>query len=174
MSLEKNGYPDIDEIKNSPGYPGDSRLARGNCIVIECIQEIPCNPCEVACKFGAIKVGQPITNLPVFDGELCTGCGNCIADCPGQAIFLVNKAYAPGKALVAFPYEFYPLPEKDEIVIAANRSGKDIGKGKVIKVINPKKNDRTPVIYMEVPLELVDEVRSIKHLIKKEDKQERE
>jgi len=25
MSLEKNGYPDIDEIKNSPGYPGDDK-----------------------------------------------------------------------------------------------------------------------------------------------------
>jgi len=169
MSLEKNGYPDIDEIKNSPGYPGDSRLARGNCIVIECIQEIPCNPCEVACKFGAIKVGQPITNLPVLDGKLCIGCGNCIANCPGQAIFLVNKAYAPGKALVAFPYEFNPLPEKDGIVIVTNRSGKDIGKGKVIKVINPKKNDRTPVIYLEVALELADEVRSMKYLNEQED-----
>jgi len=174
MSLEKNGYPDIDEIKNSLGYPGDNRLAKGNCIIIECIQEIPCNPCEVACKFGAIKIGQPITNLPVLDGELCTGCGNCIADCPGQAIFLINKIYAPGKALIAFPYEFYPLPKKNDTVMAVNRSGKEIGKGKVIKVINPKKNDRTPVIYLEVPLELADETRSMKHLYEKEDKEEGE
>ena len=81
MSLEKDGYPDLEEMKKSPGYPSDQRLAEGSCIVIECIQEIPCNPCETACKFGAIKVGQPITNLPVLDEKLCTGCGNCIADC---------------------------------------------------------------------------------------------
>ena len=163
MSLEKYGYPDLEEIKKSPGYPSDQRLAEGSCIVIECIQEIPCNPCETACKFGAIKVGQPITNLPVFDGKLCTGCGNCIADCPGLAIFLVNKTYASGKALLAFPYEYYPLPEKGEVVQAVNRAGKIVGKGKVIKIFNPQKNDRTPVVYLEIPLELADEVRSIKY-----------
>jgi len=164
MSLEKNGYPDLDELKKCPGYPDDGRLAKGNCIVIECIQEIPCNPCETACKFGAIKIGQPITNLPVLNGKLCTGCGNCIADCPGLAIFLLNKAYAPGKSLIAFPYEFYPLPNKGEIVMAVDRSGKVIGEGKVIKILNPKKNDRTNVVYLEIPLELADEVRSMRYM----------
>jgi Fe-S-cluster-containing hydrogenase component 2 len=167
MSLEKNGYPSLDEIKKCSGYPDDDRLAKGNCIVIECIQEIPCDPCETACKFGAIKIGQPITNLPVLNERLCTGCGNCIADCPGLAIFLLNKAYAPGEALVAFPYEFYPLPEKGEIVMAVDRSGKVIGEGKVIKILNPKKNDRTNVVYLEIPLELADEVRSMKYQGKK-------
>jgi Fe-S-cluster-containing hydrogenase component 2 len=163
MSLEKNGYLDLEEIKKSPGYPSDKRLAEGSCIVIECNQEIPCNPCETACKFGAIKVGQPITNLPVLEEKLCNGCGNCIADCPGLAIFLVNKTYASGKALLAFPDEYYPLPQKGEIVQAVNRAGKIVGKGKVIRIINPPKNDRTPVVYLEIPLELADEVRSIKY-----------
>ena len=163
MSLEKDGYPDLEEMKKSPGYPSDQRLAEGSCIVIECNQEIPCNPCETACKFGAIKVGQPITNLPVLEEKLCNGCGNCIADCPGLAIFLVNKTYASGKALLAFPDEYYPLPQKGEIVQAVNRAGKIVGKGKVIRIINPPKNDRTPVVYLEIPLELADEVRSIKY-----------
>ena len=88
--------------------------------------------------------------------------------------FLVNKTYAPGKALVAFPYEFYPLPEKEEIVTVVNRSGRAIGRGKVVKVINPKKNDRTPVIYLEIPLELADEARSMKDLSRKKEEQERE
>ena len=39
---------------------------------------------------------------------------------------------------------------------------------------NTKKNDRTPVIYLEVPLELADEARSMKYLNEQEDEQERE
>ena len=70
--------------------------------------------------------------------------------------------------------EFFPLPEKEEIVTVVNRSGGEIGRGKVVKVINPKKNDRTPVIYLEVPLELADEARSMKSLSGKKEEQERE
>ena len=65
--------------------------------VIECTQNIPCNPCQDACPVGCIKVGSNITSLPVLDGEKkCIGCGMCVASCPGQAIFLIQGGGGAG------------------------------------------------------------------------------
>ena len=55
------------ELEESPGYPSQKDLKRGPVAVIECTEEIPCNPCETVCKRGAIVVGEPITNLPHLD-----------------------------------------------------------------------------------------------------------
>ena len=44
--------------------PPEERMAKGRVAVIECVQEIPCNPCENACRLGAITIGEQITNLP--------------------------------------------------------------------------------------------------------------
>ncbi|MDI6870988.1 MAG: 4Fe-4S binding protein [Bacillota bacterium] len=161
MSVAVDGFPSREELRRSPGYPSEERLDRGACAVIECVQEIPCNPCETVCPYGAIKVGQPITNLPRLDAELCKGCGLCLAVCPGQAIFLVDKAFAPGEALVGFPYEYVPLPAAGERVPATNRAGEVVAEGRVIRVVNSSRNDRTPVVFLAVPLEVADEVRSM-------------
>lgn len=77
------GIPSAEELRGASGIPSQERMKKGPVAVIECVQEIPCNPCENACPFGAIKIGDPITNLPVLDGEKCTGCGTCVAMCPG-------------------------------------------------------------------------------------------
>jgi hypothetical protein len=47
-------------------------------------------------------------------------------------------------------------------VKALNREGKVVGEAKVLKVMNPKKNDRTPVISLLVPKKLAMEVRNIR------------
>ncbi|MBE0479236.1 4Fe-4S binding protein, partial [Candidatus Aerophobetes bacterium] len=140
------GIPTPDELKRTPGYPSLERLQEGPCAVIECIEEIPCNPCETACPFGAIKVGSLITNLPKLDEDKCTGCGVCISSCPGLAIFIINLNYTDKLALVSFPFEFLPLPPVGEEVLAVDRKGKKIYKGKVVKVSNKPKQDRTPVV----------------------------
>ncbi|MCI8441858.1 MAG: RnfABCDGE type electron transport complex subunit B [Provencibacterium sp.] len=44
---------------------------------------IGCMKCQKTCQHGAIKVEH---NLAYVDPELCTGCGECIAVCPTQAI----------------------------------------------------------------------------------------
>jgi len=163
MSVLETGYLSVEELKKSPNYPTDKRLEMGACVVIECVQDIPCNPCETVCPQGAIIVGNPITNLPVFNENACTGCGLCISICPGQAIFLVDRTYSETEALVAFPFEYLPLPEKGETVNAVNRAGKVITQGKVVRIFNPKKNDRTPVVYIAVEKRFADEVRSIQH-----------
>jgi Fe-S-cluster-containing hydrogenase component 2 len=156
------GFPSEEELSKSPGVPGDERVKRGPVAFIECVQEIPCNPCEEACPQGAIKVGKPITNLPKLDQEKCMGCGMCIAACPGLAIFVVNGA--KDKAEISFPYEYYPLPEKGQEVDCVNRSGKTVTKGVVLRVVKPPKYDQTAVVTVEVPKEYLKSVRSIRRL----------
>jgi len=140
------------------------KFKKGPVAVIECYQEIPCNPCEAACKFHAIKIGEPITNKPRFIAENCTGCGQCIASCPGLAIFVVFEDYSEEESLVSFPYEYLPLPKKGEIIDAADRNGSKICKGRVVKIINKKSYDRTSVITIAIPRKFVNQVRGIRLL----------
>lgn len=158
--LAKNGYLDLEEVKDIPGYPGDEILAKKKCVVVECEQNIPCNPCEAACPHQAITVGEPITNLPVVDPEKCIGCGLCVAQCPGQACFLVDQSQEDCD-LVTIPYEYYPLPEKGQEVYGLSRDGRFLVKATVVRVVWTKKNDRTAVIEIKVPKGYGMEVRNI-------------
>ena len=88
MTLEKDGVLSPEGLAKLPGMPSKERLEQGAVAVIECAQEIPCDPCEGACPAGAIHVGELITNLPALAADKCTGCGLCIPVCPGLAIFL--------------------------------------------------------------------------------------
>lgn len=158
--LAKNGYLDLEEVKAIPGYPGEEVLAKKKCVVVECEQNIPCNPCEAACPHQAITVGEPITNLPVVDPEKCIGCGLCVARCPGQACFLVDQS-KEDYDLVTIPYEYYPLPEKDQEVYGLSRDGRFLVKATVVRVVWTKANDRTAVIEIRVPKGYGMEVRNI-------------
>lgn len=158
--LAKNGYLDLEEVKNIPGYPGEEVLAKKKCVVVECEQNIPCNPCEAACPHQAIIVGEPITNLPVVDPEKCIGCGLCVARYPGQACFLVDQS-KEDYDLVTIPYEYYPLPERDQEVYGLSRDGRFLVKATVVRVVWTKANDRTAVIEIKVPKGYGMEVRNI-------------
>lgn len=157
--------PSLMELRASPGYPSKQRLESGPVAVIECIQEIPCNPCESACRFNAIVIGKPITNLPRLVEERCRGCGECIPACPGLAIFLVNKAYSSEEAAVSIPYEYLPLPEVGSTVDALDRRGERVCSGRVIKVANPRKNDNTAVVTLAVPKRYSDQVRCLRGIL---------
>lgn len=155
------GIPTPDELKKTPGYPSLKRLQEGPVAIIECIEEIPCNPCESACPAGAIKIGSSITNLPVLDENKCTGCGVCISSCPGLAIFVLSLNYTDELALVSFPFEFFPLPKVGEEVSTIDREGRTVCKGKVVKILNKSKQDRTPVVSISIPKKYALVVRGI-------------
>ena len=158
------GVVSLAELRATPGYPSEERLESGPVAVIECFQEIPCNPCERACRFNAIVVGEPITNLPRLLEEKCRGCGECIPACPGLAIFLVNRTYSPEEAAVSIPYEYLPLPEVGSTVDALDRRGERVCSGRVIRVANPRKNDSTTIVTIAVPKRYSDQVRSLRKM----------
>ncbi len=138
------------ELRSLPGVPSKERAEKGPVAVIECAEEFPCNPCESACTHAAINVGHPITNLPTLKEDLCTGCGICLARCPGLAIFMMDLSYSKDEAAVSFPHEFLPVPEEGDKVKAVNRGGRVVTTGKVIKVRNHRSQDRTPVVTIAV------------------------
>ena len=118
--------------------------------VIECTQNIPCNPCQDACPVGCIKVGSNITSLPVLVGEKkCIGGGMCVASCPGQAIFLIKEEAE--QAEITLPYEFMPLPKKGDKGTALSRSGQPLCEAEVVAVKSVATMDHTNLLTMRVP-----------------------
>jgi Fe-S-cluster-containing hydrogenase component 2 len=144
--------------------PAAGRLEKGPVAVIECIQDIPCNPCEKACPFQAITVGLPITALPVLDAGKCRGCGACIAHCPGLAIFVVDGSRPGNEGTVQLPYESYPLPRVGEAVAACDRRGSRVAAGTVEKVLAGAAQDHTAIVTVRVPKEFIGVVRAIRPL----------
>lgn len=161
MAIADVGYITKQELIDAKQNISDERYAKGAVAVVECVQEIPCNPCEAACKFGAIEIGSPITNLPKINEAACTGCSVCVAKCPGLAIFMVDKTYSDTEATVAFPFEYTPLPEVGETWKGVDRQGTYKCDAKIVKVMNPKAYDRTPVVTVAVPREFADDVRNV-------------
>lgn len=156
--LERTGIPTDDDLEKV--IPDKKRLAKGPVVIIECFQRIPCDPCAISCKLGAIKPFKDINDLPIVDFDKCTGCGICISSCPGLAIFVIDMNYSDEKSLIKLPHEMLPLPEKGEDVYALDRAGSILGTVKVIKVIKIK--DKTNIISLEVPKGMAMKVRSIK------------
>lgn len=145
-ALKRNGVLTLDELRQRQGYPTQAQFVSGPTVVMECIEQIPCNPCETACPRKAITVGSPITNLPMINYSLCVACGMCISACPGLAIYIKDFTYGPDTALISFPYEYAPLPSVGENVVMVNRKGEPQCTGRVLRVANGTANKKTAVI----------------------------
>ena len=153
-SLLTQGYLADVGLQFYPGIPSEERRKKGVVAIIECTQNIPCDPCQDACPKGCIRVEGGIAHIPVFSEQLpCSGCGLCVSACPGQAIFLVDETYAPGEATVTIPYEMEPTPEPGSKGLALDRSGSVLGEAEVISVRKAKNMDKTALLIMKVPLE---------------------
>ena len=162
--LAETGIISESELSGAPRLPSLARMGRGKVAVIECLQEIPCNPCETVCPSRAITIGRPITNLPQLDEELCNGCGICVSACPGQAIFLVDGRAVDGKVLITLPYEYSPLSQVGEEVIALDRAGAPVDNARVARISRPKGYDRTPLLTISVAEGLEHKVRGVRRI----------
>lgn len=156
MNLLEKGYVSDDEIERFPGV-----IHRvGIHPVMECTQNIPCNPCQDACPKGCISIGKNITNLPfVKEDANCINCGMCVASCSGQAIFLVNEDCGDGSATITIPYEFLPLPKIGAKGYGLARDGVKLCSAEVVSVKSVNAFDHTNLLTMRVPKEYAMKAR---------------
>ncbi len=149
QNLLTRGFVADDEIERFPGVTKKAAVHP----VIECTQNIPCNPCQDACSQGCIRIGSQITALPaVEESSKCINCGLCVANCPGQAIFLVDES-AQGGAEITIPYEFLPVPKEGDQGTALSRSGQPVCEASVVRVRSSKAFDGTHLVTIKVPAE---------------------
>lgn len=159
-NLLKKGFIAEEEIER---YPGVTHR-KGIHPVMECSQNIPCNPCQDACPKHCIKIGKDITALPAVDESVeCVGCGMCVAACSGQAIFLLNEEYEEGFATITMPYEFLPLPKVGDTGKALGRGGEEVCEAEVIEVRTAPAFDHTNLLTMKVPADMAMKARFFKY-----------
>ena len=158
--LEKTGIPTQEDIKEK--MPDEERLKKGPVAIAECFKEIPCDPCYHSCPFNAFDEFEDINDKPEIDFDTCTGCGVCIANCPGLAIFVVDYTFSEDKGVVKIPYEFLPLPEVGDEVAALDREGKEVCKAQVEKIQSGESMDKTAVVWLSVPKDKVMDVRNMR------------
>jgi Fe-S-cluster-containing hydrogenase component 2 len=135
--------------------PTEKQLQKGVAI-LECIQEIPCNPCVDSCPVHAISM-KDINAPPEMDYEACIGCTTCVGICPGLAIFVVR--HTGDKALITLPYEFYPSPKVNDQVKGLDREGK-VRCDAIVKKV--RKQGKTVVVTVEIPQSLSMDIRNIR------------
>ncbi|OFW60163.1 MAG: hypothetical protein A2Y75_02450 [Candidatus Solincola sediminis] len=130
--------------------------------LIDCWQEIPCDPCQEACAQGSIVLSSGICAPPALHAEKCNGCGKCVAICPGMAIFLVDRSIGSGLARVTVPYEM-----RDEIRLggeawAVDGEGNYLAEGRITRVSGAGRPGRTMLLTIEVPEEWALKVRGVR------------
>ena len=108
--------------------PNNERAETKGFVQIDCLYGFACNPCAFACKYGAITKTSTDT-VPQIDFEKCTGCMDCVYQCPGLAIFGYNYA----KQWVFLPIE-YAVDEGAEVFLV-NNQGEKIGEGIIEKIL---------------------------------------
>jgi len=144
--LARDGVPEKEDIERI--LPPLTRRTKKAYVVVECFQEIPCDPCFESCPFGAFKSFKEIKDLPEVDFDKCNGCGSCIPFCPGLAIFVVDETN-PEYDLISIPYEFLPSPRKGEKGKGLNREGEIVCEAEVVRFRNMK--NKTHILTLRVP-----------------------
>lgn len=158
--LSKTGVPTSEQLEVVK--PPAERRAAGPVVVVECFQEIPCDPCYTACRRGAFLPFKDINDLPELDLEKCNGCAVCVGACPGLAVFVVDETYSSDRALVTIPWEFLPVPAEGSTVEGLSREGEAVAEVLVKKVRSAGKNNNTYLLTLVVPKKHAYDIRSIR------------
>ena len=157
MGFKETGIVSLDELKEKNLLPSEKILHEKFVPFVECVENIPCNPCAAVCPTGAITK-QTITQIPHVEGDKCIACLKCVVSCPGLAIFLGK--IEGDKAKLYLPYEMLPVPKKGEVVALLDREGREVGKGEVFFVA--KFPDKTCVVGVIVDKGQIWNVRGIR------------
>lgn len=141
--------------------PSPERRKKGPYVVMECYEQIPCDPCSTSCPLKIVDMGGNINNTPKCDVDRCTGCGSCVGRCPGLACFVIDETVGDGKIKITFPYEMVPVPAKGDKVKALGRDGAVVGDAEIVRVLSTPKLDHTNIITMLVDESLIYDARNI-------------
>lgn len=128
----------------------ETSFTSGKRVVLECYEQIPCNPCSEACRHKAIKVEGSMSSVPTYTATDCDGCKLCLVRCPGLAMFFVDMDYSPQEAEVTIAYELMPEPQVGQTWSALDRMGQFVGEAKITKVVSSKAFDRKHLISFAV------------------------
>jgi len=159
---QRSGVLSPKELDARGAIPTKERLAAGPVVMVECIENIPCNPCASACPKQAITIEGELTDVPKVDFSKCSGCGLCISKCPGLAIFVVHRDFSKTEATVTIPYELLPRPQTGATVACLDRAGRAVCRGRVVKVLDTKAQNRCAVVTVAVPKRYWNVVRGIR------------
>ncbi|MCF8230734.1 MAG: FAD-dependent oxidoreductase [Bacteroidales bacterium] len=118
-----------EKVLEKPYIPSHERMWEKPFVIIDCLHGFACNPCAFACPYGAITKSSAST-APHMDFKKCTGCMQCIHQCPGLAVF----GYDLKKQRLFFPVEFDVKANKEVFLI--DNLGKKLGEGMLEKVLH--------------------------------------
>ncbi len=166
-NFRKTGLISERDLKRLSLLPSKRRLAEGPCVIIECVERIPCDPCVSACPRKAIEIEGSLIEIPRVDFSRCLGCLLCIPKCPGLCIFVVHKNYTEDSSLVSLPYEFLINFSEGEEVLAQDLGGRVVCRGKIEKISQRPSFDQTAIIQVKVPKRFFMRVRGFRLLRKR-------
>lgn len=126
-------------VIEKPFMPDETRMDKPF-VLIDCLYGFACNPCAFACRFGAITKSSTST-VPEIDFEKCTGCMDCVYQCPGLAIFGYNLK----RGIYFLPVEF-DMEEGEEVYLVDNDAN-ILGEGVIQKVL--RKENLTHIVRVK-------------------------
>ncbi len=147
------------QIREQAAEPTPERKEKKPFVVIDCTYGFACNPCTFACPQGAItKLSTGL--IPVVDYDKCTGCMQCVYQCPGLAIFGYNE----DKDWLFLPIE-YEAEENSEVYLVDN-NGTRLGEGVIEKIL--KKKNKTNIARVKSLTITGNELTKVRGFIVKE------